>query len=122
MDFAEWLRNALNARPDLNQAKLAGLLGVYASTVHYWLKSRSVPDDENVFRLAEIFREDSAFLFQMLGRMVPQKANDIDLLPEETKIFNELVLLRDTRIYEATIAAMKAVLVVATQEADSPGS
>lgn len=120
MDFADWLREQLRARPDLNQARLAEELGIYASTVHYWVKGRSQPDDTNIAKLAEIFRCDPLIIYQLLGRIEATKANNIDLLPEENKIFNDLIMLRDTRIYDATIAAMKAVLVVATQEADAP--
>lgn len=85
------------------------------------MHDKGYPSDQNLNKLAELFEEDRGFLYQLMGRLSSTTTvQNLDLLPEETKIFNDLILLRDTRLYEATIAAIQAVLVVATQEADSP--
>lgn len=120
MDFADWLKEQLRARSDLNQARLADQLGVYASTVHYWMKGRSIPDDANVGRLAEIFGTEPAAIYRVLGKLPPSKIDNIEPTFDEMEILSDLVELRSERVYSATVVAMKALLMVAKHEADSP--
>jgi transcriptional regulator with XRE-family HTH domain len=72
VEFSEWLRERIKERPDLNQARLAELLGVYASTVHFWIKGRSLPDRDKVQGLAEIFHVEPNTIYQVLGFEVGQ--------------------------------------------------
>lgn len=120
MTFAEWLHTKIRERPDLNQKRVAEFCGVYASTVHFWVSGRSEPSDDNVARLAELFDTDATAIYHILGRLPQQDVNGLEPTPDEMEILSDLVELRSERVYPATVVAMKALLMVAKHEADSP--
>lgn len=67
MTFADWLKEQIRRTPGMNQARLAEALGVYASTVHYWIKGRSEPDEENIVKLGELFGVEPNTIQRMLA-------------------------------------------------------
>jgi len=110
-DFAAWLQQSIRERPDIkNQKALAERLDVYASTVHYWLKGTSEPDDTNIARLAGIFGVDKVFILRLLGKVPAAAFEDVILATQEAQIMRDLVDLRETNLYEPTVRAVQGVL------------
>jgi len=109
--FAAWLQQSIRERPDIkNQKALAERLDVYASTVHYWLKGTSEPDDTNIARLAGIFGVDKVFILRLLGKVPAAAFEDVILATQEAQIMRDLVDLRETNLYEPTVRAVQGVL------------
>ena len=92
MEFANWLREQLNERPDLNQKRLAEALGVYASTVSFWLSGRSKPSYDKVGALAGVLEVDRREILQFMG---------VDTEPYEFKVLGPIVEEID-RMLEST--------------------
>lgn len=94
MAFSDWLRERLKESPDLNQARLAEALGVYASTVHFWVKGRSLPDLDKVPRLAELLGVEPFTIYRMLG--VSEDAQTPNLNANIASIAYEIQAALDT--------------------------
>lgn len=110
VDFADWLKEQLHTRPDLNQARLAEQLGVYASTVSYWLKGRSQPDDGNLAKLAEIFGVDTSLLYQLMGRLDHQHEFSPAMAARIERIETLLASIDDPRVREIVTAKLDSAL------------
>ena len=95
VEFAVWLRDRLQQRPDLNQKRLADLLGVYASTVSFWMSGRSKPSPEKVDALAKIFDVEPSVLYPLLGFDAGQPYQFKVLGPIVEEIDNLLAMVDD---------------------------
>lgn len=119
-NFATWLRNAIDKRPDINQKKLSEILGVYSSTVHYWVTGRSEPNDESIAGISEVFGVDPMIIYQLLGRLPQTDFEGINLNAQESKLIKGIVDLRESHVYELALQAMQLVLTISQVRADLP--
>lgn len=110
VDFADWLKEQLRTRPDLNQARLAEQLGVYASTVSYWLKGRSQPDEANLARLSEIFSVELSTLYQLMGRLASPHQFSPAMAARLERIEKLLASIDDPRVREIVTARLDSAL------------
>jgi transcriptional regulator with XRE-family HTH domain len=69
MEFARHLRRLMDEQ-EATQAELARHLGVYRSTVHFWLEGRSVPGFARLKRIAKFFR---VTVSELLGEKQPKR-------------------------------------------------
>lgn len=119
-DFATWLQRSLVEHPEIkNQKALAERLGVYASTVHYWLKGKTEPDDANIERLAGIFGVESVLIYRLLGKLPAVAFENVILAQPEAQVVRDLIDLRDTNLHEPALRALQAQLDALKIKADS---
>lgn len=71
--FGARLLQLLAARPDLNQSRVAEILGIDRSAVTAWIKGRSWPSDKNLDQLREIFEVELHELFHDAQQPLPTK-------------------------------------------------
>lgn len=118
-EFPNWLRDSMRRHPDAQtQKKLATILNVYPSTVHYWLIGQTEPDDSNIEKLAGIFGVDTVDILRLLGKAPASAFENIVLAVPEAEIVRDLVELRKEPVYEATIDGVRALLRISKQKAD----
>lgn len=69
-NFADWLRGAMERR-GLRQSQLAAYIGLTPSAVSKWLSGGAKPDPESVAKLAELFHEPLAKIYELAGHPSP---------------------------------------------------
>ncbi len=107
--FGQWLRERMAERADLNQPRLAELLGVNQSTISNWVRGRSEPASlEAIGALADIFGTEKATLLHLLGLEVgPPYQFSPALAPVIERLDKQLAAIKDPRVRQLAEAQLK---------------
>ena len=98
VEFANWLRDQMQGRSDLNQRRLADLVGVNASNVSFWLSGRSKPSLDKIDVIADIFGVEPNTLYQLLGFDVGQPYSFKEIGPIMERLDRTLAQITDPEI------------------------
>jgi transcriptional regulator with XRE-family HTH domain len=110
--FAQWLRDQLERRPEMNQSSLSHLLGVRRATVSGWVRGEYIPRDHHLEQIAELFGVTKTDLYVLLGRVAPPGPLE-DVSPEIIAIaqrIGELPEEQREKVMRALIAVLDLIV------------
>lgn len=117
--FAEWLKARLKEDRDLNQSRLAEVVGVSRSTVSNWVLGKFYPSDTNIEVLCSLFREDKSNIYKLIGKLEEPDAEPSPLSPETESIVRLLESIPSGPIRRAALMAAREVLLAFVKLLDS---